>query len=266
MFTLSDCIVRINQILNYPSISYTDVSHFFDQAISELNTTFKIKLPLVKDMLDETRIDLQNIPNVHLLKTRPEGISSRIPSGTGLGDFSDETLVYFNTSDNKFYKHIQQDVWEAYSSIYGIYIDDLGTRSLYVTYAMPVAGMSIWTPIDKDVLGTLDLTIYLPEDWIVLFLIPYVCAKASVRDGGDNYTYVEEYTQGFQQLQNSYDVPNFTLLSTVAHLPAYTRIVQENISNLNIKIPVRAVYDCMKIGNSVLPQYSEAYSRGGWEF
>jgi hypothetical protein len=132
--------------------------------------------------------------------------------------------------------------------------------------SLPAAGYAIWTPVVENRLNDFDLAMYLPTDWIVLFLIPYVCFKTAVRDGSSGSLYNEEYVQGFQQLQTSYNVPNFVELSKVAHLPAYTAMVKANLNNLNKRIPTRAVYDSMKIGNAIFPEYEYTTTRGGWGF
>ena len=264
MFTLSDCITRINQILNYPSITYTDISHFFDQAISELNTSLKIGLPLVSQMVDENRINVQTLPNVTLLKTQPSGSAGEIPSGDET-TFTDFDKIYYHTTTGKVCKYdsILQK-WVSYDKVYGIYINEYNDRILYVTTTLPVSGFAIWTPVVEDRMNDFDLKTYLPMDWIVLFLIPYVCFKTAVRDGSNGALYNEEYVQGFQQLQNSYDIPNFVDLVKVAHLPAYRPLVKENITALNKKVPTRAIYDSMKIGNAIMPEYGGFNARGGW--
>jgi hypothetical protein len=266
MFTLSDCITRINQILNYPSITYTDISHFFDQAISELNTSLKIGLPLFSQMVDENRINIYEQSNLTLLENLPSGAATEIPSGTK-SEFTDTDKIYYCTDDYRFYKYDKYaQQWVAYKNMYGIYIDDNQNRTVYTTMQLPTAGYAIWTPVVEDRLNDFDLNNYLPNDWLILCIIPYVCFKTTVRDGGNGALYSEEFVQGFQQLQTSYDVPNFVELSTVAHLPAYRPLVKENIAALNKKVPTRAIYDSMKVGNAIMPTYGGFNSRGGWGF
>ena len=71
MITLSDCINRINQVLNYPSVGYVDIRHFFDQAIAELNTTFRIGLPLVSQMVEERKLNIQELSNNYYCELIP---------------------------------------------------------------------------------------------------------------------------------------------------------------------------------------------------
>lgn len=265
MFTLYDCITRINQILNYPSITYMDISHFFDQAISELNTSFRIQLPLVSQMIDENRIDFTDTPEVVFLKHEPYGNTSDIVSGT-IKDFTDTSIPYYNTDDQKLYKYDTKDkVWKAYDSLYGIYLSSEHERKVYRTVVYYGSNNVVWVPMDDQRVVDFDLTQYLPEDWIILFLIPYVCFKTSVRDGSNGALYNEEYTQGFQQLQTSYDVPNFIKLNTVVHLPAYKHLVKDNLHCLDRAAPTRAITSDMAIGNAVAPVYSDNMM-GGWGF
>ena len=265
MFTLYDCITRINQILNYPSITYMDISHFFDQAISELNTSFRIQLPLVSQMIDENRIDFTQLPEVVLLDSEPSGGALDIPSGTP-EDFTNTSKVYYNTEDQKVYKYDNVDgVWKGYNRIYGVYMTSEYERKVYYTVVYYAAAGAQWVQLDDQRTSDFDLTTYMPEDWIILFLIPYVCFKTSVRDGSNGALYNEEYTQGFQQLQTSYDVPNFVKLNTVAHLPAYKYLVKDNLHCLDRVVPTRAVTHDMVIGNAVAPVYSDN-TMGGWGF
>lgn len=264
MFTLSDCITRINQILNYPAVAYTDISHFFDQAISELNTSFRIGLPLVSDMVSEHTFKINEASNTILLNDEDVSQKNIIVSDTIPSDeeFATRSKVYYNISEGCFYKYsIIDAAWIKYPKLYGVHISSLG-RTYYTAFA--ILDRAVWAEIDEKRLNDFDFTEYLPEEWLILFIIPYVCFKYSVRDGSDGSLYSDEFVQGFQQLQTSYDVPNFVELNKVAHLPAYTHIVKNNIANLNIKVPTRAVYNTMKVGNAVAPEYGGFNTRGGW--
>lgn len=265
MFTLSDCIIRINQTLNYPSLTYTDISHFFDQAISELNSTFRIGMPLVSQMIRDQKLNIRELPNLTLISSEPTGSLTDIPAATPDG-FADTSKVYYNTDDDKLYKYnTSSKQWVGYDKMYGIYADSSHMRTYETTSLISMHG-AIWTVFDEKRLNDFDLNIYLPTDWIILFVIPYVCFKAATRDGGSGLLYNEEYVQGFQQIQTSYDVPNFVELRKVAHLPAYTAAVKVHMDTLDTVIPTRAVYEDMKIGNAILPQYHDFNSRGGWGF
>ena len=263
MITFSECISRINQTLNYPAYTYADISHFFDQAISELNTTFKIGLPLVSQMVQERTVNVHELPNLVILNAEPNGVSDfeSFPKDPAQRDTA---KAYYDADSRLFYKYnVLNDTWETYPSMYGIFLTET-SREYYE--ASRLWSSAAWFPLDTARLNDFALDIYMPDDWTIMFLIPYVCFKTAVRDGMSGAMYQEEFIQGFQQLQTSYDVPNFVQLSTVAHLPAYTDIVKQNLNNLNIKVPVRAVYDSMKVGNAILPEYSNFYTEGGWRY
>lgn len=269
MITFSECITRINQVLNYPAFTYSDLAHFFDQAIAELNTTFRIGLPLVSTMVHERKIDVQGLPNLVLITDDPTGTPVDFPALPPSLEARDTTKAYYNFDNNRIYKFdTLSDKWVAYSEMYGIHIDDSNNRILYKSILMPLLSAAVWSRVDESRLNDFDLNVYLPDDWVILFLIPYVCFKVAVRDGASGSLYREEYVQGFQQLQTSYDVPNFVNLVDVAHLPAYTPCVKTGLqTNLNVQIPTRAVFDSMKIGNAVSPEYSARYTtKGGWGF
>lgn len=267
MFTLPECITRINQVLNYPAVSYVDVSHFFDQAISELNTTFKIGIPSVTQMIDENRINIQELSNLTFIRTLPTGTDKDIPVSDPSG-FKDISKVYFNPEDYKVYKYDTVSAnWVGFDKMYGLYISSSGQRTLYETVTIFGIAAAVWAVVEESGVSNLDLNTYLPTDWIILFIIPYVCAKLAVRDGVVGDVYNEEYIQGFQQIQTSYDVPNFVKLADVAHLPAYSPVVESNLNNtvnLLSRIPTRAVYDTMKRGDAIKPQYGGFYTTGGW--
>lgn len=264
MFKLSDCITRINQALNYPAITYSDISHFFDQAISELNTTFRIALPLVSEMIEEQKPDYTSMLNVVMIDVK-DGVVPEIDAVNHKPNPAwDTSKIYYSIPDNRIYKYnFATDEWVLYDTVYGFAVADNGTTSTYETYKMPYTGSCIWQAKLIDDLS-LDLNVYLPTDWIILFLIPYVCYKVTVRDGGDGTLFSEEYVQGYQQLQTSYDVPNRVWLPVVAHLPAYTKIVETKLDCIGLYISTRAVYDTMKIGNAVMAKYGGFNMRGGW--
>ena len=259
-FTITDCMSRINQALNYPALTYDDVSHFFDQAISELNTSLRVAIPTVSEMSDEHKFKISDIDNsIYVPSKYITSIESvdKIPTKAPTGS----PVVYYvgtNNIDNTFYIY-RNKAWKAVDEVYGI----TETAKAYV--AIAVVDSAVWRPISFERTSEFSLTEYLPVDWIILFLIPYVCFKFSVRNGDNGALFSDEFTQGFQQLQTSYNVPNETVLSTVAHLPAYKAQVLENLHNLNVKVPTRAVLDSMRIRNAVRAVYgSNLFESGGW--
>lgn len=252
-FTLSDCVSRINQILNYPSVTYEDISHFFDQAIAELNTTLHTSIPTVSEMLDEVPE-----PNYTPL-VKMTGISDKIPSKRPDTDYGGE--YYYDIPKQCFYVK-EADGWNPYDQIYGMLPGNASVQ-LYVSVVVASAlGEAYWTPVVKSN-EDLVLTNYLPTNWIILFLIPYVCYKYSIREGMDPGVFSEELTQGFQQLQESYDVRETVRLSDVAGKFAYTKQVEENLPDLNKEVPTRAIYDSMKVRRAINATYRDFYD-GGW--
>lgn len=264
-FTISDCISRINQALNYPSITYEDVSHFFDQAISELNTSLRIALPSVTEMREEHTFDISSSPNVVPLTADPSSDSSisKVLVKPTESAPADVNIVYYANGQSYLESSLyilKNGTWSAVDEAYGIYSVDRTYK------AIPVANQyAVWRAIPATSVREFSLTEYLPVDWIVLFLIPYVCFKFAVRNGDNGALFSDEFTQGFQQLQTSYGVPNTVELSKVAHCPAYSELVKHNLNNLRKEVPVRAITEDMRIRNGVRAVYGGGlFENGGW--
>ena len=258
LFTLSDCIERINQILNYPSLSYSDISHFFDQAISELNTELHIGLRPISNIYKEASYSTAYAEHCIMLSSQPT--SEAITNSDTLSYDSSTGLITYVDSNG---------VSRTTSVLYGIYATfDNDTkqpiRQMYRT--VKVGGAIFWSPYEYVPEREINLADYLSTDWIILFLIPYVCFKYAVRNGDSGALYSEEFQQGFQQLQNSYDVPSFVNLVEYAGKPAYTEDVKNHIDNLKIQIPTRAIYDDMKTSRTIRAEYGGMYDRGGWGY
>lgn len=267
-FTLNDCISRINQSLNYPAVAYEDIYHFFDQAIAELNTNLRIALPSVTEMRSEHTFDVTNNEGLIRFSTRPTSTSTvkhseSIPLTSPSSSDGDGLYVCPNSDFNshRFYKW-NGSAWVRVPNLYGIYIADASFET-YV--AVPITWeIAAWAPVEKAHLVEFDLTEYLPLDWWVLFIIPYVCFKFAVRNGDSGELFVDEYTQGYQQLQSSYNVPNTVILSSVAGRPAYKNLVEQNLANLNTAVFTRAISEDMRVGNGIASVYGGFYETGGW--
>lgn len=267
-FTMSDCVNRINQTLNYPSLTYGDVSHFFDQAVSELNTSLRIAVPSVSEMMSEHSFRVTDNENVIQLTTLP-GATDRIAHYSSYEELEAEsndsiTAAYVCGNywiERKFYRRDGSN-WVVADKLYGIHIAD-GEMSAFVAVAVS-RDLAVWVPVNNDTVAEFDLTAYFPMDWWILFIIPYVCFKFAVRNGDSGDLFRDEFTQGFQQLQTSYAVPNTVSLHTVAGHEAYKTLVEINASNLKVKVPTRAVFDSMRIADSTLPIYGGFYESGGW--
>lgn len=270
-FTLSDCMSRINQALNYPAISYEDVSHFFDQAIAELNTSLRIALPLVSEMRAEHIFKISDSPyTVVLPSSAIEGqivtVTSKpeSPSTADNDKFNNNNVVYYIDSDSRLNNTLyvkRVDKWEATPKAFGIVAgSSVAYESVVVAYSY-----AVWKQIPLETVTEFSLTEYLPTDWIMLFLIPYVCFKFAVRNGDNGALFSDEFTQGFQQLQTSYGVPNTVPLDRVAHLPAYRELVVANLDDLRKEVPTRAITDEMRIPNGVRAVYGRnIFDNGGW--
>lgn len=268
-FTLTDCMARINQVLNYPALTYGDIYHFFDQAIAELNTNLRIALPSVSEMRSEHTFDITEQEGFVRIATSDE-LTDDIPDYRTINDLpaaTDLIVKYAYVCEEyrlgrTFYKHDGDD-WKKVDTLYGMYVDADGNLSTYT--AVPVNTESAyWVPVDKTHVTEFELTEYLPIDWWTLFIIPYVCFKFAVRNGDSGELFVDEYTQGYQQLQSSYNVPNTVKLTTVAGKPAYAKLVKQNLANLNITVFTRAIYESMRVGNGIASVYGGFYETGGW--
>lgn len=272
-FTLNDCMSRINQVLNYPAISYEDISHFFDQAIYELNTSLHIDIPSVSEMVANNTVNVTDRENVTLLTERPtaggfESVS-KVPTSAPTG--AKYTYVCANpTSSEEFYNRKfyiwNGNAWVQVSELYAVYIDYSSSNAVKEAYtAVPVSNtVAVWAPVNLETVKDFDLTTYLTREWWTLFVIPYVCFKFAIRDGESGALYSDEFTQGFQQLQNSYNVPSDVRLCDVAGNAAYTDIVKQNLDNLTKIVKTKAITPDMKRSRETLPTYGGLYENGGW--
>lgn len=267
-YTLNDCVSRINQALNYPAVAYEDVYHFFDQAIAELNTNLRIALPNVSEMRAEHTFDiLEQENNVVRLTALPDN-TTLIPYSTNVPSTAPESGsegVYVcgdSFSDRAFYKW-DGDTWNLVDKLYAIYVTSSDTQT-YI--AVPITKTcAVWAPVNQTHCAEFDLTEYLPIDWWTLFIIPYVCFKFSVRNGDSGELFADEFTQGYQQLQSSYSVPNTVQLLSVVGRPAYNALVKQHIGNLGgTTVFTRAIYEDMRVGNGIPSVYGGFYEIGDW--
>lgn len=265
-FTLTDCLARINQVLNYPAVAYEDIYHFFDQAISELNTNLRIALPSVSEMRSEHTFYVTEQEGLIRLTSAPTSETTikhyAVKPDSRSEDDGDGIYVCGDSiADRKFYKWSGTD-WEEVPALYGMYVN---ATALETYISVPInKTLAVWTPVSKEHVSEFDLTEYLPVDWWTLFILPYVCFKFAVRNGDSGELFVDEYTQGYQQLQCSYNVPNTVRLNTVAGMPAYKELVKRNINNLGITVFTRAIYENMRVGNGIASIYGGLYETGGW--
>ena len=270
--TLNNTIEYINLALNYPSITYAEVSLYFDMAIAELNTTLHTSIPKVSEMIDNFKQKMSKTQNsrVHLTED-PEFTDYTIPvydsAVEGMIDaFSNNKKYFYSTNTKKFYIQTGSGIttYTEHDELFGFYLkDNVLTNPIY--YKAAVYGEeAFWVKEFTDIQLECDLKEYLPDDWVLLWLIPYVCFKYTVRDGGTASTFAEELTQGFQQLQETYGIPSKVNLATYADKEAYTSLVEANLPNLNVAVPTKAIYESMKHSRITNAVYGSMYDRGGF--
>ena len=250
---LSDCINRINQILNYPALEYNDVSAFFDQAIVEINTNLKIGIPLISNLVSYNKEDfLKKVITLIYPIDNPDIATS----STGSPDvYYYEGNFYIKTDDSTY-----SDPIPASKNVFAY---NARTDEAYI--AIPLSpDEAVWSRYDYNRKLDVDLEDYLTDEWVVLFLIPYVCFKYAVRAGDSGQIYNTEFSQGFLQLQTSYNIPSYVILARVAGQNAYKDLVLQNMDRLYIKVPTRAITYDMKAGASVTAKYGGFYENGGW--
>lgn len=260
---LSKCISYINTALNYPALSYEDIHVFFDMAISELNTTLHTRIPTVSSMIEDFQKSLLDPePNKIILTDSPEDTDYVIT----ISNSAPETVVpcYYSPETKKFY--IFDNYFHVYSegfdTVKAIYVEAPKVRSFVGTvYGNDAAW---WVEVPNDPTFECELSDYLPDDWVLLWLIPYVCYKYTVRDGGTAGTFAEELTQGFQQLQETYDIPSKVNLMNNAGKVAYADLVKDYLPNINIIVNTRAIYEDMKHPRNVNAIFGSMYDRGGF--
>jgi hypothetical protein len=262
-YTLANCINAINQILNYPSVDYSDISHFFDQAIAELNTSLHIGLRPMSEIYKSSTFKIESLGDFVMFNEAPT------PDIT-----KDETAdVYLKVDESGSYIYYKyDDSYKRTKKLFGIYAryvtDDKNKptgqiqREIYQTIIL--GEKAYWTPYEYMPDVEVNLIDYMPYNWITLFLIPYVCFKFAVRNGDSGALYADELTQGFQQLQTSYDIPCFSNLKDNADKVAYTKDVEEHLPNININIPTRAIYENMLTDRKFYATYGSMYDNGGW--
>lgn len=264
VFTLNDCLERINMSLNYPSVTYSIISHFFDQAISELNSTFRISIKPITQLIKENTFKIYEKQNITLLDTKPDS-SIPFPIFNVEEDVTEGVLYFYNLSQNMF--GVKKPTgWEYYNKVYGVFNDSTTGRLVSYESVFLATSAIYWSKLEVDTALDFNFLDYLSYDWIILFLIPYVCFKISIRDGMSGSLFYDEFSQGVQQMQMSYNVPSFQLLSKVAGLKAYKEDVLANIENLNVNVNTKAVSESMKTGNGIVSRlYSDTDVRG-WGF
>lgn len=250
----------INLALNYPALTYEDISLYFDMGIAELNTTLHTSIPTVSDMIKTFRQTLSTNAHSIFLKQDPEKGNYYIQH-----DYDTNSLGYYYSDDEKVFKvkNSATGEWESYPKLLGTYIRH-GEKEEY--YSVINDGDVYW--LKRQTLAAdnnnCEISEYLPDEWILLWLIPYICFKYTIRDGGTAQTFAEELQQGFQQLQETYDVPYRVKLATYADRLAYKDDVKAFLPNLNVMVKTKAIYSEMKHDRNVQAVYGNMFDRGGF--
>ena len=259
---LSEIIKHINAALNYPALTYVDINVFFDMAISELNTTLHTSIPLVTTMENRFRQSLSKYDeNKVILKTDPSLDNYIIPSDPE-NPAENRVPFYYNSETKTFFVLNQLNkTYKEFPTLKGLFVT---TSGMHLYESMNYGSDAAWYEIPTDPNFEAEVGDYLPDDWVLLWLIPYVCFKYTVRDGGTAQTFAEELTQGFQQLQETYDVPSKVILATYADRPAYTELVEKHLPIINILVPTQAIYEDMKHSRNTNAIYGNMYDRGGF--
>lgn len=264
--TMNDIMNKVNQALNYPAISFNDVSHFFDMAISDLNTSLHTSLKPITHVIDVNRQSESQHAKEATVIIDSE-VADGIKSYHGLPPDDQKIPYYYDldkTGIDKLGIRQYDGTYKYFETIYGVKVDtETGDTKRYQSFD---AGSEriVWIKDRNEDPLNINMLEFLPADWITLWLIPYVCFKYSSRDGGTATTFAEEYTQGFQQLQNAYDIREKVFLAKQAGRLAYKEDIEAHLPNLNIFCPTRAIYEHMKHGRAVAAKYGSMYDPGGW--
>lgn len=251
--TLAETLIYINKALNYPAISIEDVDLYFNQAFSEINTQLHLGLPTLEEMRLNAIESVTRYDNLIKANVEPTTIPLAGSDSDYFYDPDETTNLKFTYMQNKFEK------------IYYMFFDNLRKKyRLYESRIIENGANSAWYEIYENP-ADINLEDYLPKDWIFLFIIPYVCFKRAVLDGDQGILFNNEMATGFNQLRDSYHIPEYVLLKDYIHLPAYTYILRHKPeTNLMQMIPTRAIYDKYKIPKAIGAVYMDFYDKGGW--
>lgn len=257
MYTFAKFTEDVNISLNYPAVSFDDIRLFLDQAISEVNTELHTSIKSVPTLIEENNRKVSAMLNIVVISDT----SATIPV---YSEDTDEETFYYNSTEGKYVIYnAATDEHSYYNELYGVVLNN-GVPNYYKAARVWGSEAYAWFTDSFGSILECDLENYFTPDWIKLFLIPYVCFKYSVRDGDTGRLFNEEFSQGFQQLRKSYNVPFNVKLSKVAGLEAYRVDVENNLPNLNIMCPTRAITESMRNPQNVNASYRDFYDVGGF--
>ena len=259
MFTANKFAEYVNVALNYPAISFDDIRLFLDQAISEINTELHTSIPSVDTMEHDAKAVLSDMNNLLELSSSEVGTSIPVLSSppSGLGH-----RFYYDSTKNQ-YGVVKDGVYVYFDILYGVRLND-GVPTFYTAGQVLANNVRAWYKDDLSNPSNIDLENYFTDDWIKLFLVPYVAFKYSVRDGDTGRLFSEEFAQGFQQLRHSYNVPFQVILAMVAGKFAYKDDVAKNLPNLNKWVLTKAITMEMKNPQGVNATFRDFYDIGGF--
>ncbi len=257
MFTTNKFTDYVNIALNYPAISFDDIRLFLDQAIAEINTELHTSLPSVDEMEHDARETIDNMENlVFLTAEEVDAQIELLSSPPALLRF------YYDTTKNQ-YGYCVNDEWKYFGVLYGYRLIN-GVPTFYKSGQVLANNVRAWYRDNMSNPANIDLENYFTDDWITLFLVPYVAFKYSVRDGDTGRLFNEEFSQGFQQLRHSYNVPFQVILATVADKFAYKKDVINSLPNLLKWVVTKAITKEMKNPQGVNATYRDFYDVGGF--
>ena len=259
MFTTNKFADYVNMALNYPAISFDDIRLFLDQAISEINTELHTSIPDLDTMEHDAYQAAEAMPN--LLQLTEAEVNSQIEVLVSPPD-PEVTRIYFDANEG-VYKVYQEGSWKSYDSLYGFCLIN-GIPNYYVAGQILASTVRAWYKDDISNPSNVDLENYFTDDWIKLFLVPYVAFKYSVRDGDTGRLFNEEFSQGFQQLRHSYNIPFQIVLASVADKFAYKDDVLKYLPNLNRWVLTKAITVEMKNPQGVNATFRDFYDTGGF--
>lgn len=261
--TLGEVLTKINKKLNYPSLSFDDVDVYFDQAISELNTLLHISIDPISTIKEAYVNNLLDKNNIVRLATHPLNSSGiNIPTTPGNNNANE---YYYDAVEDEYMIKNTGGTYDAHDIIYGEYIDPTTQESIWVQPFL-YGNTPKWYPSAIADPMSLNVLHFMPMDWWILFVVPYVAAAYAAKDGGNVVLFNDEFAQGFIQLRTNYDIQQRVKLSEVMHLPAYKAIVDDvlqdskQLINLpNLEVITKAITESMRIPDNLEAKYDDSF-------
>lgn len=259
MFTISKLMNYVNAALNYPTATFDDIKLFLDQSISEINTELHTSIISIDEMTENKMNEFNNLNN--LISLTDYEIQNELPVSKTVP--SPKVKYYYDSTHHQF-GVLDNNEYTYYDELYAI-CPNL-PDNIYKAVANNAIGY--WANAALMSPKELDLEEYLPNSWITLFVIPYICYKYSVRDGDTGRLFSEEFAQGFAQCRKSYNVPKDVDLISVIGIPAYKQDLTKNLENLkagkSVRVPTRAITEAMKNAYVEEAHYSDGFYNGGF--